>query len=121
MVKTQMKKFTIHFEGKKFLGRQNDPNSKTELVDEWEDTIQSDGPPAIWHLTDFVYSRHGIPGAHFSYVPSSPGLFRAFEQADSKGRYNSRGRFITAVEVKISVSRNDPTFKVGTLNCQPEH
>lgn len=115
-----MKKFTIHFEGKKFMVRQNDHNSKPVLVDDWEETIQSDGPPAIWHLTDFVFSRHGIPGAHFSYVPSSPGLFRAFEQEDSKGKYNPRGHFIGSVEVQIFASRNNPTVNIGTLNCQPE-
>ena len=85
-----------------------------------EDTIQSNGPAAIWHLTDFVYPRHGIPGAHFYYVPSQPGLFRAIQEEDSQGRYNSKGHYLAEVDVQITSSINKPTVPIGTLNCPPE-
>ena len=116
-----MKKFTIHFHGQKVRAKKNAHGlSEPELVDTWENTIQSNGPAAIWHLTDFVFLRHGIPGARFSHVPSQPGLFRASQPENSRGQYNSRGKYLAQVDVQVTASHNIPDVRIGTLNCPPE-
>lgn len=115
-----MKKYTIHFQGQKIRAKQDVPNSELTVVDEWEDTIQSDDHAAVWHLTDFVFLRHGIPGAHFRHVPEHPGLFRAVQREDSRGRFNSKGHYVAQIDVQITASRNDPTVSIGTLNLPPE-
>jgi hypothetical protein len=121
-----MKKYTIHFQGRKLRAKQNPGGGvpswgEPVVVDEWENTIQSDGHAAIWHLTDFVFPRHGVAGVRFFHVPTQPGFFRACQREDNRGLYNTKGHYFGQVEVQISVSRNDPTLRVGTLNCPPEH
>jgi len=114
-----MKKYTIHFRGRKIRAKQDGPHSEPRVIDEWEETIQSNALPAVWHLTDFVYSRHGIPGAHFCHVPTQHGLFRAVQTEDNKGRFNSKGHYLAQVDVQITVSRNAPTVRVGTFDLPP--
>lgn len=115
-----MKKYTIHFQGRKMRAKLGPRASEPTVIDEWERTIQSDGLAAIWHLTDFVFPRHGVPGVRFYHVPSEPGLFRAFQQEDSRGLYNTKGHYSAQIDVQITISRNDPAIRVGTLNCPPE-
>ncbi len=111
-----MKKYTIHFQGQKIRLKRHTAGAGPELVDEWEQTIQSDGPPAIWQLTDFVFPRQGIAGIRFYRVPSQPGLFRTTQVEDRVGRYNSKGHYLAQVDVQITASLNRPTVPVGTLN-----
>ena len=110
-----MKKYTIHFRGQKLRSKRSEPDSDPKLVDEWKDTVQSDKRPAVWQLTDFVYSRHGIAGVHFSHVPSQPGLFLASQPEDARGGYNPRGAYQACVVVRIACARNEPTVPVGSL------
>jgi hypothetical protein len=109
-----MKKYTIHFQGQKWRG--NEGGSDPVLVDEWQDAIQSDCLPAIWHLTDFVYPKHGIPGAHFSYVPGQPGLFTSTRTEDRKGFATRSGKYLVRVDVQITYSRNNPSTFTGTFS-----
>jgi hypothetical protein len=115
-----MKKYTIHFHGVKYISKQGQTFSKKVEPEEDEDTIQSDGRPAIWHLTDFAYLRYGFAGAHFHSDPDIPGLFHAYEVRDRQDRPNSRGKFLTHVEVQITMSLNLPTSDIGTLGCSPK-
>ena len=113
-----MKKYTIYFQGKKVRTKKD--VLEPEVVDEWEDTILSDVPPATWHLTDFAYLKHGIPGVRFYYVPGQPGLFRATQSEDHRGFYNSRGRYLAQVDVQVTATRNMPVeVAVGTLGRPP--
>jgi hypothetical protein len=115
-----MKKYTIHFQGQKLrVKRDSRQGSTPKLIDSWEDTLQSDSPPAIWHLTDFVYPKHGIPGAHFYSVDSQPGLFQTSQIEDSRGRFNPNGHYLAQLTVQITVSRNQPSNFTGTFGLSP--
>jgi hypothetical protein len=116
-----MKRYTIHFKGRKLRAKLGAHWSEPAVVDEWEQSIQSNEVAAVWHLTDFVYPRHGIPGVRFCHVPTEPGLFRASQHEDSRGGYNTKGRYLDLVDVQITMSRNEPAIRVGTLNLRPEH
>jgi hypothetical protein len=113
-----VKKYTIHFQGKKMRTKKDVLEPK--VVDKWEDTFESNVPPATWHLTDFVYHKHGISSAHFYYVPGQPGLFRATQSEDRHGSYNSKGRYLAQIDVQITATRNVPVeIAVGTLGRPP--
>jgi hypothetical protein len=115
-----MKKFTIHFQGRKIRAKQGAPNGEPVLVDEWENTIQSNEPAAIWHLTDFAYLRHGVAGIRFCCVPGSPGLFRSRRMEERSGWENSKGHYLALFEVQIAASHNYPTVRIGDFNLPPE-
>jgi hypothetical protein len=110
-----MKKYTIHFRGQKVSFNIKSPHSPPKLIAEWEDTIQSNAPVALWHLTDFAYPKCGIPGAHFYHDLSQPGLFVGSRPENRLGQYSSKGNYLVEVRVQITMSKNLTTTQVGTL------